>query len=185
MGLADDLDYRVRPAGGVRRGVQSVVATRGGARVFARLLPPLDTWVQRVTGQRHSAPGLLAGLPVVDLTTTGRRSGQARTTHLVAVPHHDTLALLGTNFGQPGTPAWALNLEAQPAATLSYRGRSVPVVARVVTGAEEAAVLAHAERLYVGYRRYRDRITARRLRVFVLERPTERRPDGPGQAPWT
>jgi deazaflavin-dependent oxidoreductase (nitroreductase family) len=132
--------------------------------------------VQRATGQRHSAPGLLAGLPVVDLTTTGRRSGHARTTHLIAVPHEDTLALLGTNFGQPATPAWALNLEADPAATLSYRGRSVPVVARPVTGAEEAAVLAHAERLYVGYRRYQSRITGRRLRVFVLERAPEDRP---------
>lgn len=185
MGLADDLDYRFRPAGRVRRGMQSVVATRAGARVFARVLPPLDTWVQRATGQRHSAPGLLAGLPVVDLTTTGRRSGQARTTHLIAVPHEDTLALLGTNFGQPGTPAWALNLEAEPAATLSYRGRSVPVVARVVTGAEEAAVLAHAERLYVGYRRYQDRISGRRLRVFVLERAPDRQHGGPGRVPWT
>jgi deazaflavin-dependent oxidoreductase (nitroreductase family) len=185
MGLADDLDYRFRRVGPVRRGVQAVVATRGGARVFARLLPPLDTWVQRATGQRHSAPGLLAGLPVVDLTTIGRRSGEPRTTHLIAVPHEDTLALLGTNFGQPGTPAWALNLEAHPAATLSYRGRSVPVVARVVSGNEEAAVLAQAERLYVGYRRYQARITGRRLRVFVLERAAERQPGGPGRLPWT
>jgi deazaflavin-dependent oxidoreductase (nitroreductase family) len=49
------------------------------------------------------------------VTTTGRRSGLRRTTHLIAVPYGDTLALLGTNFGQPATPAWALNLEADPA----------------------------------------------------------------------
>ena len=177
MSLAADLDYRFRPAGRAQRAVQGVVATRAGAWVFARVLPRLDTWVQRLSHQRHSAPGLLAGLPVVDLTTTGRRSGVPRTTHLIAVPHDGTLALLGTNFGQPSTPAWVLNLEADPRATRSDRGRTLPVVARLVGGAEEAEVLAHAERLYVGYRSYQSRITGRRLRIFVLERaPGE--PDG-------
>jgi hypothetical protein len=59
------------------------------------------------------------------------------------------------------------------------------VVARVVTGDGEAAVLAQAERLYVGYRRYQARITGRRLRVFVLERAPERQPSDPGRVPWT
>jgi hypothetical protein len=97
----------------------------------------VDTWVQRLTHQRHTLPGLLAGLPVVDLTTTGRKSGLPRTAHLIAVPYGDTLALLGTNFGQD-------------------------------------EVLARSEKLYIGYRKYQDRISGRRLRVFLLE---------PAQAP--
>ena len=62
------------------------------------------------------------GIPVVDVTTTGRKSGQRRTTHLIAIPYTDTLALIGTNFGQPSTPAWVLNLEADPHARIAYRG---------------------------------------------------------------
>ena len=56
--------------------------------------------VGRLTKGRRSAPGLLAGLEVLDVTTTGRRSGQRRTSHLIAAPYDGTLALLGTNFGQ-------------------------------------------------------------------------------------
>ncbi len=170
MSVAEDLDYRFTPANAVQRGLQALVATRGGAWVFARILPTLDTWVQRLTHHRHTLPGLLVGLPVVDLTTTGRRSGLPRTTHLIAIPHEDTLALLGTNFGQQSTPAWVLNLEAEPTATLSYRGATVQVVARPASDVEQAEVLARSERLYIGYRKYQSRITGRRLRVFVMER---------------
>ena len=63
-----------------------------------------------------------------------------------------------------------LNLEAEPAATLSYRGTTLDVVARPATDVEQAEVLARSEKFYIGYRKYQARITGRRLRVFVLER---------------
>lgn len=65
-----------------------------------------------------------------------------------------------------------LNLEAQPRATVTYRGTTLDVVARPADEAEQAEVLARSEQYYVGYRRYQSRITGRRLRVFVLERAT-------------
>ena len=169
MGLAEDLDYRVRPATAAHRAAQVVVASRAGSRLVSRFLPPLDTGVQRLTRHRHSAPSLIVGLPVLDVTTTGRRSGLARTSHLIAIPYGSTLALVGTNFGRRETPAWVLNLEAQPRATVSYRGTTVEVVARQASDEELAEVLTLSERVYVGYRRYQNRITGRRLRVFVLE----------------
>lgn len=168
--IAEELDYRFRPANGLQRALQALVASRGGAWVFSRILPTIDTWVQRLTRHRHTVPSLLAGLPVVDLTTTGRKSGMARTTHLIAIPYEGTLALLGTNFGQQGTPAWALNLEAEPRAELAYRGSTVPVRARLASESEQTEVLSRSEQLYIGYRRYQTRITGRRLRVFILER---------------
>ena len=169
MGLAEDLDYRVRPATAVQRAAQAVVASRAGSRVVSRFLPPLDTCVQRLTHHRHSAPSLIVGLPVLDVTTIGRRSGLARTSHLIAIPYGGTLALIGSNFGGRETPAWVFNLEAQPRATVSYRGTTVAVVARPANDEELAEVMTLSERVYVGYRRYQDRITGRRLRVFLLE----------------
>lgn len=167
--MAEELGYRFDSPNVVQRALQAVGASKPGAWVFARVLPPLDTGVQRLTRQRHTVPGLLAGLPVVDLTTTGRKSGVARTTHLIAVPYLDTLALLGTNFGQANTPAWALNLEADPFATLTYRERTVSIRARLAGPEEAEAVLARSEQYYAGYRRYQQRITGRVIRVFVLE----------------
>jgi deazaflavin-dependent oxidoreductase (nitroreductase family) len=169
MGLAEDLDYRVRPANPVQRATQGVVATRPGSWVASRILPPLDTWVQRLTHDRHSAPSLVVGLPVLDLTTTGRHSGIPRTSHLIAVPYGGTLALIGSNFAREATPGWVHNLEADPRATVSYRGTSVRVVARPATEEELTGVLSRSEEVYPGYRRYQSRITGRRLRVFLLD----------------
>ncbi len=117
MGLAVDLGCQIRPANAFHRLMQSFGATRLGAWLFSRTLRHADDAVGWLTGGRHSVPELLAGLPVIDITTTGRRSGSPRRTHLISVPLGEGLAVLGTNFGQRPTPAWALNLEADPHAT--------------------------------------------------------------------
>ncbi len=169
MGVAADLAYVHRPPNWAQRRVQAVAATRPGARVFSRVLPALDRGTERLTAGRVSLPLLLAGLPALVLTTTGRRTGQVRSTHLIAVPFEDTLALLGTNFGQPRTPAWVLNLEADARAAVTHRGVTVNVVARPATEVEAERILADSAYVYAGYQRYRRRITGRALRIFVLE----------------
>ncbi|HEY0888355.1 MAG TPA: nitroreductase family deazaflavin-dependent oxidoreductase [Nocardioides sp.] len=170
MGLAADLDYRFPNPGPLRRLVQRVAATRAGGWVFSRVLRHLDDVVKRLSRGRTSAPEILAGLPVLELATTGRRSGQVRTSHLIALPCGADLALLGTNFGQPATPAWVLNLEADPKATVSYQSRSVTVLARPASQQEYDEVLRASDRIYPGYRAYLRRITGRRVRIFVLAR---------------
>jgi deazaflavin-dependent oxidoreductase (nitroreductase family) len=169
MGLAADLGYRIRRPTNAQRLVQSFASTRPGAWLFSRMLRHLDDLVVRLTRGRTSAPEVLAGLPVIDVTTTGRKSGLRRTSHLIAVPYADTVALLGTNFGQSSTPAWVLNLEADPRATVTHHGVSVEAVARSATPEEQAAVLAASSGVYGGYQRYQERITGRRVRVFLLE----------------
>lgn len=170
MGLAADLDYRHSTGNPVHRAGRWIGGTRAGGWLFARTMRHLDDLIGRISGGRHSVPGLLAGLAVLDVTTTGRRSGQRRTSHLIATPIDATLALLGTNFGQRSTPAWVLNLEADPRATVTYRGTSREVVARPATAAETEEVFTRAATFYPGYRHYRQRVGAsRRIRVFVLE----------------
>jgi deazaflavin-dependent oxidoreductase (nitroreductase family) len=168
--LAEDLAYAFRPSNRAQRALQALVASRWGAWAFARMLPTLDTWVGRLTRGRTSVPELLAGLPVLDMTTTGRKSGERRTTHLIAIPLDGELAVIGSNFGQAATPGWVFNLEADPRATAAYRNRSVAVVARPADDAEFEQVLRNAAPLYGGYAKYRARIgESRRLRILVLE----------------
>jgi deazaflavin-dependent oxidoreductase (nitroreductase family) len=170
MPVADDLAYAFSPANGAQKALQRVASTRPGAWFFAQTAPTLDTWVDRLSQGRTSLSMLLAGLPVLLVSTTGRKSGLRRTTHLIAIPIRDTLALIGSNFGQSATPAWALNLEADPRATATYRGRSVDVVARPADASEFEQVLRTAAPLYGGYAKYRERIgESRWLRIFVLE----------------
>jgi deazaflavin-dependent oxidoreductase (nitroreductase family) len=169
-GLAADLGYSHVSANPFHRLVRAGAGTRVGGWIFSRSLRHLDDLVGRLSKGRHSAPGLLAGLAVLDVTTTGRKSGQRRTSHLIATPYDGTLALLGTNFGQPSTPAWALNLEADPRATVTYRNVSREVIARPATPTEAEDIFAVAGRFYPGYLDYRRRIgESRRVRAFVLE----------------
>jgi len=149
--------------------VQAVGATRPGAWTFARLLPPIDRALHRATSGRATAPELLAGLPVVMVTTTGRRSGQPRTTPLIPVTIDDDLVLIGTNFGGPSTPSWVHNLEADPNATVEHRDRRVTVVARPATDAERDTAWTTGSAVYRGFAEYRRRVTDRTIRVFVLE----------------
>jgi deazaflavin-dependent oxidoreductase (nitroreductase family) len=169
MELADDVGYRLRSPNAFQALVQRFASTRPGAWLFSKVLRHLDDAVGRLTAGRTSAPEVLAGLPVLDVTTTGRKSGLRRTSHLIAVPIDDTLALIGTNFGQPSTPAWVLNLEADPRATITYQRRTSGATARPATAEEHAAVLAGSAQVYGGYLKYQQRITGRRLRIFVLD----------------
>ncbi|MBO0846134.1 MAG: nitroreductase family deazaflavin-dependent oxidoreductase [Nocardioides sp.] len=174
MGVAADLGYRIPTPNPVQRGLQGLASTRPGAWVFSQTLRHLDDVVGRVSGGRTSAPEVLAGLPVLELTTTGRKTGVHRTSPLIGVPYGDSLALLGTNFGQPPTPAWVLNLEADPRGTVRHHSARVDVVARPATDEEHAAVLDASARVYGGYLRYQQRISdaaggGRRLRIFLLE----------------
>ncbi len=169
MGVAADLGYGHHTVNGFQRLMQRLGSSRGGAWMFSRLLAPSDRVIHRVSKGRTSAPEVLAGLPVIMVTTTGRRSGQARTSPLIAVPVGDSLALLGTNFGQTGTPAWVFNLESDPRLTVAFHDRTLDLVARVATDAERAEVWRSSAGVYGGYEKYRERIVDRDIRIFVLE----------------
>lgn len=170
MSLVQDLGYGFRPANRAQRGLQAVASSRPGAWFFARTAPALDRGVERLSSGRTSLSMLVAGLPALLVTTTGRKSGQPRTAHLVAIPVGDSLAIIGSNFGRPATPAWVLNLEADPRAVASYRSRSAAVTARPASEGEFDEVLRTAAPLYGGYAKYLQRIgDRRRLRIFVLE----------------
>ena len=172
MGLAHDLSYAIGPSNAGQRLVRVVASSRPGAWALARVLPTLDRAVARRTRGRTTLVEQLAGLPVLVVTTTGRRSGLPRPAQLIAIPVGDDLALIGTNFGQTRTPTWVLNLEADPHAAVSHRSVTVEVVARPAADDERREILATAGRVYLGYPKYLERVTDRTVRVFVLSRET-------------
>ncbi len=112
MGVLDELGYTVEPANLAQRATQTVTGTRAGAWISQRTLYPLDKALFRASGGRLTVPGLMAGLPVIMLTTTGAKSGQPRTMPLVGTPFGDDLAIIGSNYGQQRTPGWVYNLGA-------------------------------------------------------------------------
>lgn len=173
MGLASELGYRYPEPNRLQRFVQWFASSRFGAWLTPKTLVPLDRWTTRLTRGRVSLPVVLAALPVITLVTTGRKSGLPRQQHLLAIPHHDGFALIGTNFGQSVLPAWTLNLEANPNAIVSYGGVTRNVSARPATPAERTDILATAAMKFPGAAHYEQRLEGRRpLPVFVLQAAT-------------
>ena len=169
MGLAEAIGYEVKPSNAAQRLMQTVASSRPGSWAFSKGLHHADRQVFKLTKGRTTVPTIVAGLPVVMVTTTGAKSGQARTMPLLAIPVGGDLAIIGTNFGQTNTPGWVFNLEADPHAAVTYREREVSVVARVADADEYDTALNAAAKVYPGYDKYRERISGREVRVFVLE----------------
>ena len=169
MGVLHELGYEVGPANAAQRTMQKVASTKPMAWFFQKTLYPIDKRLFRWTDGKVTVPGIVAGLPVVLLTTTGRKSGEPRTMPLLGVPVGDDLAVIGTNYGTDHTPGWVYNLEADPAATIEFRGREVDVRARPAADSEYETAFELAAAVYPGYAAYRERVTGRDIRVFVLE----------------
>ncbi len=171
--LARHLGYPVpdpaRPDRPDRVAVRMLAGSRAASWVLARTLAPIDAGLGALTGQRLSAPGLLAGLPVITLTTVGARTGQARQVRLIPVVTPRLFGVLGTNFGGRQTPAWVTNILANPEATVRFRDESVSVVAVELAGADRAGLLRAAVGVYPGFGRYETRARHRRVHVFALD----------------
>jgi deazaflavin-dependent oxidoreductase (nitroreductase family) len=169
MGVAGDLGFVYQPPNAFRRSMQAIAGTRFGAWFFSKTIESMDRVCRKVTNDRRTATQLLAGLPVIYVTTTGRKSGDARTHPLVAVPVHDTLAIIGSNFGGKRTPGWVFNLEADATARVRYADAERDVRARAATDDERAAVWNEARVVYPGYDKYQERVTGREIRIFLFE----------------
>jgi deazaflavin-dependent oxidoreductase (nitroreductase family) len=169
MGVLADLDYRPKPPNATQRLVQRVASSGPGAWVFARTLYPVDKQLFERTGGRVTAPGLLAGLPMVMLSTTGAKSGKKRTMPLLGIPIGDDIAVIGSNYGQESTPGWVYNLEADPHAEVEYRGQKSSVLARPADDDESSEAFRLATPIYGGFEKYVERAAHRTIRVFVLE----------------
>lgn len=154
---------------GFQRLVKALAALPAVSWLLARLLRPLDSLVLRLSGGQATATSLLTGLPVVLLTSTGARSGEARQVPLIAAVDGEKVALFGTNFGGRRHPAWVYNLRANPLCWLEYRGRRGRYRAREASPDESKRYWAQVQALYQGYGSYRQRASHRQIAVLVLE----------------
>lgn len=116
--------------------------------------------ILRATGGRvgHDA----AGMPVLELTTVGRRSGEPRSVLLTApLVEGDTLVVVASRGGDDHHPAWFLNLRDHPDVQVSVRGGPREPRRAEIVGPDERPALweriATRYRNYAGYQRRTDR----------------------------
>ncbi|MER3390462.1 MAG: nitroreductase/quinone reductase family protein [Microcella sp.] len=141
------------------------------------LLNGLHRLLLRVTGGRLGSR--LGAMPVIELTTTGRRTGSARSVLLtVAARDGDSLVVVASRGGDDEHPAWYLNLVSDPNVAVRLPGRDVrAMVARVANPSERARLWPEVVRSYTGYAHYQAR-TSRTIPLVLLESTTSTRRPG-------
>ena len=121
----------------------------------------------RLTGGRFGWN--LLGMPVVELTTTGRKSGQPRAVMLTSpLQEGSTFVVVASRGGDDNPPAWLLNIEASGDVQVATNGgEPQPYRARVATAEERARMwprLTADHKNYAGYQKK----TSREIPLVLL-----------------
>jgi deazaflavin-dependent oxidoreductase (nitroreductase family) len=118
----------------------------------------------------------LGPMPVVELHTIGRTTGQRRSTMLTApVYEPGRVVLIASKGGDDRHPLWYLNLVAEPDIELTENGVTRPMRARTASEAEKAALWPAVVAANPGYAGYQKK-TSRPIPVVICE---PRTPAGP------
>jgi deazaflavin-dependent oxidoreductase (nitroreductase family) len=109
------------------------------------------------------------GVPVLILTTTGRRSGEDRPTPLIYGRSGDDYLVVASKGGAPDPPAWYLNLSEAPDVQVQVKADRFGAHARTATPEEKADMWSTMAAIWPAYDEYQTK-TDREIPVVVLER---------------
>jgi deazaflavin-dependent oxidoreductase (nitroreductase family) len=109
------------------------------------------------------------GTSVLLLTTTGRRSGEQRTTPLIYQPFEDAYLIVASKGGADEPPAWFLNLSQDLEVEVQIKDDRFRARARTATADEKPAMWKTMTATWPAYDEYQQK-TARDIPVVVLER---------------
>jgi deazaflavin-dependent oxidoreductase (nitroreductase family) len=151
----------------LQRVVRSPIAYRWLVGHGRPIVEGLESMVRFVTGGRRGVLDLV-GLPGAQITTSGRKTGLARTATVQYVPTRNGMLVVGCNWGRDRHPSWSANLKAKERVTVRRRGHRFVMTVRLLTGEERekawATVLAH----WPNYQIAQERAGTRRFRLFLL-----------------
>jgi F420H(2)-dependent quinone reductase len=135
--------------------------------VLARTVTAMHTQLYQRTGGKvgRNVGSTTMGL----LTTTGRKSGQPKTTPLNIMADGERWLLVASYGGDDRDPQWFKNLQANPEATIQVGAETFPVRAAVATEEEKKVLWPKVVASYKGYEGYQ-RKTSRDIPVVILTR---------------
>ncbi|WP_029893827.1 nitroreductase family deazaflavin-dependent oxidoreductase [Nocardia brasiliensis] len=135
----------------------------------APVVLPVERTIRRWTGGRKGVLDL-AGLPSIEITVAGRKTGTPRTTSLLYVPRGEDFLVIGSNWGSAKHPAWSANLRAATTATVRHGGEQFEVTVTELTGVERKSAWDLAVEFWPGYEMEYELSGGRQFRMFLLRR---------------
>jgi F420H(2)-dependent quinone reductase len=135
-------------------------------RMLGRLSYPLHNRLYRLTRGRvgHRSP---AG-PMLLLTSTGRKSGVARTHALLYLERKGQFYVVASNGGRSSNPNWLYNVREEPHVTVQAGARRFNATAHILDIEERNMVWAMLTKFYPGWAHY-ETLTTRNLQVVRLD----------------
>jgi deazaflavin-dependent oxidoreductase (nitroreductase family) len=127
----------------------------------------MESLLRFATGGRFGVLDL-AGLPNVQITSSGRKTGLARTSTVQYVPTGAGLLLVGSNWGRERHPSWSANLKATQRVTVRRRGHRSVANVRLLTGDERDNAWTTVLAQWPSYQIAQDHAGGRRFRLFLL-----------------
>jgi deazaflavin-dependent oxidoreductase (nitroreductase family) len=135
--------------------------------IAMRVVTGFHEAVFRVSNGRFANRGF--GMPVLILTTTGRKTGKRRTTMLTSpVQDGERVVLVASYGGDDRHPTWFLNLRDNPQVEITMDGKTRSMRARVASPEEKEQLWPRVVSAYRGYGQYQRR-TDRDIPLVICE----------------
>jgi deazaflavin-dependent oxidoreductase (nitroreductase family) len=138
---------------------------------------PSDSFLKMMNAVHRAALTVSGGrlgwtasnMPVLELTTTGRKSGRRHAVMLTSpIRDGDALVVVASRGGDDRSPAWYLNLVANPEVDVAVQGKPpVPMLARVATADQRARLWPLVTADHRNYADYQKR-TEREIPLVLL-----------------
>ena len=138
-----------------------------------KLVTRANVWLYQRTGGRVGGTWRVGaafpkGVPVLLMTTIGRKTGQRRTLPLLYLADGSTLVVVASKGGLPSDPQWYLNVRANPDVEVQVGRTLEPRRARVASPEERAALWPRLVEHYRDFATYQA-WTERTIPVVLLE----------------
>lgn len=133
-------------------------------RRFTRVMARMNIWLYHKSNGRFGAK--VRGAPVCLVTTTGRKSGLARTVPLLYLADGENVVVVASQGGMSKHPEWYLNIVANPKVTVEIGGDARAMLARTADAEARAGLWPRLVAMYSSYDTYQQR-TTREIPVVI------------------
>jgi deazaflavin-dependent oxidoreductase (nitroreductase family) len=134
-------------------------------KLIFRTILPLFVWLyQRTNGKLG---GRVQGLPVLLLTTIGRKTGKKRITPLGYFEDNDHYVIIASNAGSDNNPGWFYNLKSNPQVMVQVQDKQFTAIAEPADPMLRQQLWTRLVDLSPGYASYEKR-TTREIPIVLL-----------------
>ncbi len=135
-------------------------------KIILKFAMSIYVFLYRLT--RGAIGGQMSGLKVLLLTTTGRKTGQPRTTPLGYFKQEGNFVLIASNGGADQNPAWFYNLKSNPQVAIQIGNTQMTVQAEQAGSEKREQLWSELVKMAPAYRQYTQR-TKREIPMVILQ----------------